>query len=122
MPRSTRRASSFFSCNAGIYGPGRSALDAVKQHAQSANQLRRDRKRYTARCHVHDVWQAVHASMGSPGIEVVNVVDDDSAPRWVVATTCVVHFATAPSQQPLCRVCVMSNMLESELDGLCLQA
>jgi len=58
-------------------------LDTVKQRAQSASQLRRRRKRYTARCHVHDVWQAVHASICAPerGVDVVNVVDDDPAPR-----------------------------------------
>ena len=53
------------------------------QRAQSASQLRRRRKRYTARCHVHDVWQAVHASICAPerDVDVVNVVDNDPAPR-----------------------------------------
>ena len=53
------------------------------QRAPTDSQRRRTRKRYTARCHVHDVWQAVHASICSleRGIDVVNVVDDDPAPR-----------------------------------------
>ena len=78
---SSRRAR--FPVCAGIYGPSRSALDAVKQRAQSTSQLRRSRKRYTARCHVHDIWQAVHASIRSQSgiIDVINVVDDDPAPR-----------------------------------------
>ena len=57
----------------------------MKQRAQSSSQLRRTRKRYTARVHVHDVWQAVRASICSQAsdIDVVNVVDDDPAPRCV---------------------------------------
>ena len=94
-------------CCAGIYGPGRSALDTVKQRDQSKSQQRRTRKRYTARCHVHDIWQAVHASMCSQAgdIDVLNVVDDDPAPRCVASCpVCLSRGASWPRYRIQCRM------------------
>ncbi|KAK9822581.1 hypothetical protein WJX74_006916 [Apatococcus lobatus] len=70
----------------GIYGPGRSAIDAAKAKGPaSSNQARRSLRRYTSRCHVHDVCRVLHASMlrPCPG-EVYNIVDDNPASRTEV--------------------------------------
>mmetsp|Transcript_5610 Transcript_5610/g.15704 ORF Transcript_5610/g.15704 Transcript_5610/m.15704 type:complete len:294 (-) Transcript_5610:1114-1995(-) len=50
----------------GIYGPGRSALDTLQKgrtRELSSLQRRREGRRYTMRCHVADVCQALQASM-----------------------------------------------------------
>ncbi|KAK9914890.1 hypothetical protein WJX75_001963 [Coccomyxa subellipsoidea] len=71
----------------GIYGPGRSALNAValQPDMASGNQRRRAMQRFTSRCHVYDICQALMASMERPRPGAVyNVVDDDPASRAVV--------------------------------------
>ncbi|GIL93212.1 hypothetical protein Vretimale_8166 [Volvox reticuliferus] len=71
----------------GIYGPGRSVLDAVQREMSelSTSQQRRGRQRYTARCHVHDICAVLATSILKPRPGgVYNVVDDDSAPRTEV--------------------------------------
>ncbi|ONK61321.1 uncharacterized protein A4U43_C08F28630 [Asparagus officinalis] len=70
----------------GIYGPGRSALDTIiKQKSLSEKQTMRKLKRYTARIHVADIYQAIKASFSLPSSgEIYNVVDDDPAPRTEV--------------------------------------
>ncbi|KAK9805432.1 hypothetical protein WJX73_005764 [Symbiochloris irregularis] len=66
----------------GIYGPSRSALNAVKQAQASASQQRRMRAAFTARVHVDDICQVLMTSMEQPSPGAVyNVVDDDPAPR-----------------------------------------
>lgn len=79
----------------GIYGPGRSALDAAQQQlvqgVASASQQRRGLQQYTARCHVHDICRALTASMHQPCPgSVYNVTDDNPASR-----TEVVAFAAS---------------------------
>eukprot|EP00892_Ulva_mutabilis_P002945 jgi/Ulvmu1/12651/UM094_0007.1 len=69
----------------GIYGPGRSLLDAVRRMQQgktSSSQRRRAQQATTARIHVEDVTQALLLSMEhpTPG-QVFNLVDDDCAGR-----------------------------------------
>ncbi|KAK9826809.1 hypothetical protein WJX81_002893 [Elliptochloris bilobata] len=68
----------------GIYGPGRSALNAAAAQlgSERASQQRRARQRYTARCHVADVCAALAASMAAPCPgSIYNVADDDPASR-----------------------------------------
>jgi len=81
---------------AGIYGPGRSALDTVRRSEASKNAdasrgSRRGYKgdeggeedKYVSRCHVSDICQALLASMDSPVTagRVYNVADDVPAKR-----------------------------------------
>ncbi|KAF8065463.1 RIN2 [Scenedesmus sp. PABB004] len=84
----------------GIYGPRRSVLHNLQSQASpSASAARRGRQRFTSRCHVADVAAAVLADMarrtaggggagsggGSGGwVDIVNVVDDEPAPRGEV--------------------------------------
>lgn len=74
-----------FRCG-GIYGPRRSALDAVrKKGLPSASQQRRGRQKFTARCHVGDICTILEASMYRPRPGAVyNVVDDEPAGRGQV--------------------------------------
>lgn len=73
----------------GIYGPGRSVLEALRLEggaaaaAGSSSQQRRAAQRFTSRCHVYDICQCLLASMAAPCPEggVFNVVDDEPAPR-----------------------------------------
>lgn len=63
----------------------------LPQGPASASAARRGRQRFTSRCHVADVAQAVLADMarrtqdrgtnGAPLLDVLNVVDDEPAPR-----------------------------------------
>ncbi|PSC70385.1 NAD(P)-dependent oxidoreductase [Micractinium conductrix] len=77
-----------FRCG-GIYGPQRSALDAVQRAAAggggSASAARRAAQRYIARCHVFDICQTLEASMrhSRPGT-AYNIADDDPADRATV--------------------------------------
>ena len=78
----------------GVYGPGRSALDAARRETLGPGghgnvsrgggpDSERERRRFTARIHVDDAARAVVASMtagDAPG-RVYNVVDDDPASR-----------------------------------------
>lgn len=74
-----------FRCG-GIYGPRRSALNAVqKEGPPSASQERRGRQRFTARCHVEDICKVLEASTIRPRPGAVyNVVDDEPAGRGAV--------------------------------------
>ncbi|CAI5524722.1 unnamed protein product [Closterium sp. Naga37s-1] len=48
----------------------------------SSNRDRRQRKRFTSRCHVADICAAIGASMDGRGSSpIINVVDDDPSPR-----------------------------------------
>jgi nucleoside-diphosphate-sugar epimerase len=72
---------------AGIYGPGRSAIDAASDRRSrssddSSNKARRARQKYQSRVHVGDICRAVEASMRSPRPGAIyNIVDDEPAGR-----------------------------------------
>lgn len=81
-----------FRCG-GIYGPGRNTVwnlwkpnDASFSPSQKEQRRRREKQRYTARCHVLDICRALEASAlaPTPG-EIFNVVDDDPSSREDVA-------------------------------------
>lgn len=67
---------------AGIYGPGRSALDSLR--AGTARRIIKPGQVFS-RIHVADIVQVLRASLArpSPGA-VYNVCDDDPAPPWEV--------------------------------------
>lgn len=71
----------------GIYGPGRSALDTIRQSEQnkklSTRQQLRGHKRFTSRVHVADICQVIVKTMASRdrARKIYNVVDDDPSPR-----------------------------------------
>lgn len=72
---------------AGIYGPGRSALDTVR----SGRAQRIDKPgQVFSRIHVADIVQALRASMARPAPgRVYNLCDDDPAPpEMVIAEAC----------------------------------
>jgi nucleoside-diphosphate-sugar epimerase len=59
-----------FRCG-GIYGPRRSAIEAVRHSGlPSASQRRRARQQYTARVHVYDICQTIEASVRHPNAGV----------------------------------------------------
>jgi nucleoside-diphosphate-sugar epimerase len=67
---------------AGIYGPGRSALDSLR--AGTAKRVIKPGQVFS-RIHVADIVQVLHASMARPNAGAVyNVCDDDPAPPWEV--------------------------------------
>ena len=74
---------------AGIYGPGRSALDSVR--AGSARRISKPGQAFS-RIHVEDIVQVLRASMNKPNPGAVyNVADDYPAPSHeVIAYTCEV--------------------------------
>jgi hypothetical protein len=113
--------------SAGIYGPGRSLLDALSRRAAgpgrgeqgeqgepaggaggrrggpSASQARRGRQRYTARLHVGDIAAALVASLRSP---TPGEVRCGNGPRTTAARCCRLRSRCArvprPGLQPLC--------------------
>ncbi|HEY0832390.1 MAG TPA: SDR family oxidoreductase [Azospirillum sp.] len=83
----------------GIYGPGRSALDAVRDG--SARRIDRPGHVFS-RVHVDDIVQALRASMArpSPG-SVYNVCDDEPCePRAVTEFACELLGVTPPPLVP----------------------
>ena len=50
----------------GIYGPGRSIIEARRSSRPSASQRARGEKRYISRCHVADIVAVLQASMAAP--------------------------------------------------------
>ena len=67
---------------AGIYGPGRSALDSLR--AGTARRVIKPGQVFS-RIHVTDIVQVLRASMARPNPGAVyNVCDDDPAPPWEV--------------------------------------
>ncbi|CAI5949654.1 unnamed protein product [Closterium sp. NIES-65] len=53
-----------------------------KRDESSTNRERRQRKRFTSRCHVADICAAIGASMDGRGSSaIINIVDDDPSPR-----------------------------------------
>jgi nucleoside-diphosphate-sugar epimerase len=85
---------------AGIYGPGRSALDAVRQGR--AHRIDRPGLVFS-RIHVDDIAAVLRASMARPNPGAVyNVCDDDpAAPADVVAFACELLGVEPPPLVPL---------------------
>jgi hypothetical protein len=94
-----------FRCG-GIYGPRRSALDALQKEGRpSASQERRGRQKFTARCHVADICNILEASTNRPRSGAVyNVVDDEPAGRGQVmeyaASLVAGHMASILHEMP----------------------
>jgi len=84
---------------AGIYGPGRSALDTVR--AGRAKRIDKPGQVFS-RIHVADIARAVHASMAAPHPGAVyNVCDDaPAAPGDVVAHACRLLGVEPPEPEP----------------------
>jgi len=96
---------------AGIYGPGRSALDAVR----SGRARRIDKPGHLfSRIHVEDIATTLEASIARPRPgRVYNVCDDEAAPAAeVTAYACQLLGVEAPPLIPLERV-EMSPMARS---------
>lgn len=61
---------------------------------------KRSGKRYTSRCHVHDICQILIASMVSPKPgEIYNVADDDPSSRETVMDYACNHFKLVKPRQ-----------------------
>lgn len=84
---------------AGIYGPGRSALDSVR--AGTARRVVKPGQVFS-RIHVDDIAQTVLASLARPNPGAVyNVCDDDAAPpQEVVAHACALLGVAPPPEIP----------------------
>lgn len=67
---------------AGIYGPGRSALEKLREGV--AKRIKKEGQ-YFSRIHVEDIAQVLHASIEAPDAGAVyNLCDDEPAPGHVV--------------------------------------
>ena len=84
---------------AGIYGPGRSALDSVR--AGVARRINKPGQVFN-RIHVEDIVQVLLASMARPHAgQAYNLADDDPVPSWKVITyACEVLGITPPPMIP----------------------
>jgi hypothetical protein len=80
---------------AGIYGPGRSALDSVR--AGVARRINKPGQVFN-RIHVEDIVQVLMASMVKPNPGAAyNLADDDPVPSWQVITyACEILGLTPP--------------------------
>lgn len=96
---------------AGIYGPGRSALDAVR--AGRAQRIDKPGQVFS-RIHVADIVQALRASMAAPVPGAIyNLCDDDPAPpAEVIAFACELLGVRAPPLVPFAEA-VLSEMARS---------
>ena len=83
---------------AGIYGPGRSALDAIR--AGTARRIVKAGHAFS-RIHVDDIVQVLRASMARPDPGAIyNVCDDHPAPAAeVTAYGCMLLGAAPPPEQ-----------------------
>ncbi len=98
---------------AGIYGPGRSALDTVRE-----GRARRIVKpgQVFSRIHVEDIASVLEASIGKPNPGAAyNVCDDDAAPpQDVIAYACALLGVEAPPEIPYAEAAPsMSEMARS---------
>lgn len=84
---------------AGIYGPGRSAIDSVR--AGTARRIVKPGQVFS-RIHVDDIAQTVLASLAAPNPGAAyNVCDDDPAPpQDVIAHACALLGIDAPPEIP----------------------
>ncbi|WP_299439893.1 SDR family oxidoreductase [uncultured Rhodospira sp.] len=85
---------------AGIYGPGRSAIDSVR--AGTAHRVVKP-GHVTCRIHVDDIARALAAAMEAPAPGTVfNLADDEPAPpQDVVAEACALLGVAPPPEVPL---------------------
>ncbi|CAM9379724.1 unnamed protein product, partial [Discosporangium mesarthrocarpum] len=68
---------------AGIYGPGRSALDAVARHSGDIRLAGADDGTHVSRVHVHDIVNVLEASVEAPDPgTIINVADDLPSTRY----------------------------------------
>lgn len=98
---------------AGIYGPGRSALDTVR--AGNARRIVKPGQVFS-RIHVDDIAATLEASIGRPNPGAVyNVCDDDPAPpQDVIAFACALLGREAPPEMPYAAAAAgMSDMARS---------
>jgi nucleoside-diphosphate-sugar epimerase len=98
---------------AGIYGPGRSALDTVRE-----GRARRVVKpgQVFSRIHVEDIASVLEASIAKPNPGAVyNVCDDDAGPpQDVIAYACALLGVPAPPEIPYAEASAsMSEMARS---------
>ncbi|HZF32449.1 MAG TPA: SDR family oxidoreductase [Candidatus Angelobacter sp.] len=99
---------------AGIYGPGRSALDSLR-----AGTARRVIKRgqVFSRIHVADIVQVLRASMARPNPGAVyNICDDDPAPPWEVIEYAAELLGVAPPPAVPFEQAQLSDMARSFYD------
>lgn len=84
----------------GIYGPGRSALDTVR--AGKAKRLYKEGQVFS-RAHVHDIAQALLASIKNPEAgDLFNIADDEPAPpQDVISLACELLGVTPPPLIPI---------------------
>ena len=84
---------------AGIYGPGRSAMDTVK--AGEAKRINKPGQLFS-RIHVEDIASAIQASLARPAPGTVyNLCDDDAAPpQDVIAHACRLLGIDPPPEIP----------------------
>jgi nucleoside-diphosphate-sugar epimerase len=99
---------------AGIYGPGRSALDSLR--AGTAKRVIKSGQVFS-RIHVADIVQVLRASMARPNPGAVyNVCDDDPAPPWeVIEYAAELLSVLPPSAVPFERA-PLSDMARSFYD------
>lgn len=98
---------------AGIYGPGRSALDTVR--AGNARRIVKPGQVFS-RIHVEDIANVLEASIGKPNPGAIyNVCDDDAAPpQDVIAFACALLGVEAPPELPYAAAsAAMSDMARS---------
>jgi nucleoside-diphosphate-sugar epimerase len=99
---------------AGIYGPGRSALDTVR--AGKAKRIVKPGQVFS-RIHVEDIAQVLQASMARPNPGAAyNVCDDDAAdPAEVIAYACTLLKVPPPPEIPFAEA-ALSPMARSFYD------
>lgn len=77
----------------GIYGPGRSAIERVKE--PGARRIVKPGQLFS-RAHVADISSALHLSINSPASGAFNICDDEPAPADDVLTYAAELLAIAP--------------------------
>jgi len=99
---------------AGIYGPGRSAFDALR--ARRAQRIEKSGHVFS-RIHVADIVQVLHASMARPRAGAIyNLCDDDpAAPADVIAHAAALLGVAPPPLVPLAEA-KLSEMARSFYD------
>ena len=99
---------------AGIYGPGRSALDSLR--AGTAKRVIKPGQVFS-RIHVADIAQVLRASMARPNPGAVyNVCDDDPAPPWEVIEYAAELLGVAAAAGRAVRAGELSDMARSFYD------
>jgi hypothetical protein len=85
---------------AGIYGPGRSALDTLRKYNGNISQCGADDQLCISRIHISDIIQILIASMENPSAgTILNVADDLPSTRYDVLTYAC-RLINIPIQSP----------------------